>query len=102
MKTRNVARHPLRRSLAEHLSRHPGATFEHLEDRRLMAVDFAWAFSLGSAGGDNVRDVAVDAAGNVAIVGKFAGTVDFDPGLGNYSLTAISSGGRDNYVAKYD
>jgi hypothetical protein len=78
------------------------AAFEHLKDRRLMAVGFDWAFTLGAAGSDSVRDVTVDPAGNVGIVGTFSGTVDFDPGPGVSNLTSTPADSRNNYVAKYD
>ena len=45
----------------------------------------------------NVRDMALDAAGNVYTTGMFSGTSDFDPGAGTFNLTA---GGSDAYVSK--
>lgn len=38
--------------------------------------------------------------GNIYTVGNFAGTCDFDPGSGNYSLQSNSL--RDGYIAKLD
>jgi hypothetical protein len=72
-----------------------------------MAVDFASAFSGGSAIADlNIGDVAwdvlADGAGNTFVTGKFAGTVDFDPGVGSYELTSNSPTTRDDFIAKYD
>lgn len=43
--------------------------------------------------------VLVNAAGEVYVGGAFTGTVDFDPGTGNTSLTATS---YDAYVQKFD
>jgi hypothetical protein len=71
----------------------------------MMTVDFAWAFAGGGADpslADNVRDLALDGAGNVYAVGKFVGTVDFDPGPGLYQLTSNPADARSNFVAKYD
>jgi hypothetical protein len=77
-------------------------TFEALETRRLLAVDFDWAFTLGASSGDRVRDVTVDPAGNVGIIGTFVGTVDFDPGPGVHNLTTVPADGPNRFVAKYD
>jgi hypothetical protein len=49
-----------------------------------------------------VSDVAVDPAGNVGIIGTFAGTVDFDPAPGVYNLTTGLANGNQQFVAKYD
>ncbi|MCH7548513.1 MAG: SBBP repeat-containing protein [Candidatus Krumholzibacteriota bacterium] len=51
-------------------------------------------FAVASAG--RGHGVAVDASGNVAVAGRFAGTVDF--GGGNL----VSAGFEDIFVAKYD
>jgi hypothetical protein len=67
-----------------------------LEDRRVMAVDFASAFSVGGG----VFDLALDGAGNTCVVGAFFGTTDFDPGPGTYELTPEPGG--DLFAAKYD
>jgi hypothetical protein len=78
---------------------------EQLEDRQVLAVDFASAFAVGSAADEFVWGLAVDGAGNSCIVGRFSGTVDFDPAAGIYELTSTptSSGSSCNtFVAKYD
>jgi len=56
-------------------------------------------FGLGSAGNDQVRDVAVDASGNIYVVGQFAGSVDFDPSTAAAVLSSL--GGEDVFVARY-
>ena len=58
-----------------------------------------WVRTFGSPGEDDGMAVAVDPAGNVAVSGYFAGTVDFDPGAGTRRLTA--AGPSDAFVARF-
>lgn len=62
--------------------------------------DFIWAVSMGSSSYDYGNAIFVDASSNVYSTGYFVGTVDFDPGAGDLSLT--SNGGNDIYVQKLD
>ncbi|MNE99349.1 hypothetical protein D3C80_1980120 [compost metagenome] len=59
------------------------------------AGNFIWARSMGGQTGTNHTamgtSVKADAQGNVIVGGHFNGTIDFDPGLGIYNLTAIPS-----------
>ena len=70
---------------------------------KLDAVgNFVWAKNIGGetgAGPDYGISVAVDKYGNVFSTGFFQGTVDFDPGAGTDSLTAIFS---NIYISKLD
>lgn len=59
-----------------------------------------WAITIGGTGTEDASSVAVDAAGNVIITGKFNQTCDFDPGVGVYNLT--SAGQYDYFVEKLD
>ncbi|HRI60072.1 MAG TPA: SBBP repeat-containing protein, partial [Saprospiraceae bacterium] len=69
------------------------------------AGDFVWAvqtltlditIQMGTA-------IAVDAAGNVYTTGDFRKTVDFDPGPGEYALTATGTNGAgDVFIQKLD
>jgi len=52
----------------------------------------AWAVSLGAAGNDGVGDIAVDAAGHVAIVATVSGPID----------GGSSAGGLDSLVASFE
>lgn len=47
-----------------------------------------WVRSLGSIDGAYSRELALDQEGSVYVTGHFWGTVDFDPGLGSYTLTS--------------
>lgn len=62
--------------------------------------NFIWAKSIGGTGGDSPMAIAIDANSNVYITGGFAGTADFDPGVGVFNMT--SAGQTDIYIAKYD
>jgi hypothetical protein len=79
--------------------------FELLENRRVLSAEFAWAFAIGSVADEFLGGLALDDAGNTCIVGRFQGTVDFDPGAGTYELTSTPNpaGGPGNtFIAKYD
>lgn len=57
-----------------------------------------WGISAGSTGTDIASGLAIDAAGDIYLTGRFTGTVDFDPGPGVVNRTATST---DAVVAKY-
>jgi len=61
--------------------------------------DFVWAKQLGGASAEGVRDIGVDANGNVFTTGLFVNTGDFDPGPGVFNLTAFSN---DIFISKLD
>jgi hypothetical protein len=56
---------------------------------------FGWAYRLAGATSqfDYGRDIALDNANNVYVVGEYDGTVDFDPGAGVFNLTPTNYGG---------
>jgi hypothetical protein len=56
--------------------------------------------AFGSTGWDDSYAVAVDTSGNVYMDGLFAGTVDFNAGLGIDNKTAIN--GNDIFLTSYD
>lgn len=64
------------------------------------AGNYVWAIRNGNAQIDNVRDVAVDAVGNVYLTGSFIGTVDFNPAGGTANLISASTTFPDFYVQK--
>jgi len=59
----------------------------------------SWVNQIGGASDEQGRHVSLDSSGNVIVVGRFAGTVDFDPSAGIANLT--SAGNDDIFVAKY-
>jgi hypothetical protein len=61
---------------------------------------YEWAFLVGDSGEEIALDIQLDTAENILMTGRFAGTVDFDPGSGTSERTAV--GGFDVFVAKYD
>jgi len=56
--------------------------------------------NLGGGSNDVGKDITVDDAGNVYIIGDFAGTADFDPGSGTSNLTP--NGAFDVFITKLD
>ena len=64
------------------------------------AGNFIWAKRLGGISWNDGSKLALDAAGNIYILGNFFGTVDFDPGAGTANLT--SAGDYDMFVCKLD
>jgi hypothetical protein len=57
-------------------------------------------FGSNSVNFERGNSIAIDQNNNINVCGYFSGTVDFDPGLGNYPL--ICNGQRDGFVARYD
>lgn len=60
--------------------------------------NFIWAKRIGNSGIDYSYSMNVDSLGNVYTTGVFSGTVDFDPGIGTYTIAANSS--RTIFVSK--
>ena len=54
-----------------------------------------WVKTFGGPLTDQVKDVTVDRDGNVVMAGEFYGSVDFDPGVGVDSLTALANTGSN-------
>lgn len=50
-----------------------------------------WVKSLGGYSYDRINSIDIDHSGNVLIGGQFRGSVDFDPGVGIYTLTTGST-----------
>jgi len=64
--------------------------------------NFIWAKKIGNGwpGSEKAYAIKLDYDENILLVGKYSGTVDFDPGPGSASLT--SSGSWDIFFAKFD
>jgi len=60
--------------------------------------NFVWAISIGGTGTDKDYSIKADHIGSVFITGRFANTVDFDPGAGVFNM--ISNGDKDVYIVK--
>jgi len=71
--------------------------------------DFVWAKQMGGTGfttfsGNENRGygITVDNNGNVLTTGRFAGTGDFDPGPGTFTLSANSTSYTNGFISKLD
>lgn len=62
----------------------------------------AWAKKMGSIGLDEGNGITVSSAGNVYSTGTFQVTVDFNPGGGNFNLSALGGTHWDIYIQKLD
>jgi hypothetical protein len=62
---------------------------------------FSWAKKTSGTYNEDCKGVCTDSNGNVYSIGIFSGTVDFDPGVGTYTLNAATSF-YDFYVLKLD
>jgi peptidoglycan hydrolase-like protein with peptidoglycan-binding domain len=60
--------------------------------------NYVWAKRVGGTGGDGPGFMVLDSSNNIYITGYFQGTVDFDPGVGEASLT--SGGDSDIFLLK--
>jgi hypothetical protein len=65
-----------------------------------QAQDFVWAKGIDGSGWPSVSSLAVDNLSNIYITGNFHGSVDFNPGFGDSTIT--SNGQSDAYVLKLD
>lgn len=59
-----------------------------------------WAIRGGMGQQDNARDIKIDPAGDIYIVGEYTDSIRFATNLGSVAIT--SAGGVDLYVAKFD
>jgi hypothetical protein len=60
--------------------------------------NFVGAKSMGGTSSDEGWGIALDSTGNIHTTGRFAGTADFDPGVGVANL--ISAGSYDIFVSR--
>jgi len=62
--------------------------------------NITWAVTWGGAGLDEPMEVAVDAAGDIYVIGYFMESVDFDPGSGVEARS--THGDSDAFISKFD
>jgi hypothetical protein len=81
-------------------------TAENVYESFISKVDgsgnLMWAKRIGGTGHTLGLSIFVDPAGNVYTTGQFGGSVDFDPGVGTYNLTASGPypEDRDVFISK--
>lgn len=61
--------------------------------------NFVWAGKIGGPSGDFGYSISTDVSNNIFVAGFFAGTADFDPGVGTFTLAA-SGFNDDIFVEK--
>lgn len=61
--------------------------------------EFLWAKGIGGPGYKAGSALALDAYGNIYMVGLFSGTIDADPGMGTTVLT--STGTQNSFITKF-
>ncbi|MBL7895742.1 MAG: SBBP repeat-containing protein [Bacteroidia bacterium] len=66
---------------------------------KAQTINFQWSDQIGGTFNDSGNSIALDGSGNVYSIGRFTGTVDFDPGVGISNLTA-PSGFSDIFILK--
>ncbi|MGB0917943.1 MAG: SBBP repeat-containing protein, partial [Flavobacteriales bacterium] len=69
--------------------------------------DFAWGATFQNTQSKYPSKITVDPSGNVILVGRFRGTMDFDPGPGTANRTAVGLSGipgsnDDAFIVKLD
>ncbi|MEL6671798.1 MAG: T9SS type A sorting domain-containing protein [Bacteroidota bacterium] len=61
-----------------------------------------WANRMGGANDDSGADIEADDCGNIAVAGRFTGTVDFDPSAATLNLTAPATPDFGYFLGNYD
>lgn len=63
--------------------------------------NFVWAKQFGELYPANTTSIALDASGNVLTCGTYSGTLDFDPGISVYNMTATGTT-TATFISKLD
>ena len=63
------------------------------------AGQFLWVIIFKTTAIINIKEIIHDQKGHLLATGDFSGTVDFDPGAGNYSLTSTGSA-SETFIVK--
>ena len=61
-----------------------------------------WQMGIGGSNTDQMSSIAIDAANNIWIAGRFQSSIDLDPGPASTILSANPSQGLDGFIAKYN
>jgi hypothetical protein len=64
--------------------------------------NFIWAIKIGGIQSDQCFSLFLDNSNNIYFTGGFQGTVDFDPGVGVFSMTALPAMNLDIFICKLD
>ena len=66
--------------------------------------DYIWSKSIGGEYDDQIASIAIDESGNIYSTGTFYGSVDFDPGITNYTLSSSynESYNQNLFISKLD
>ena len=70
-------------------------------DLNAQSTRLDWVTQIGGSSNDYSTSIATDNQGNVYTTGSFQGTVDFYPGVGNYTLTSVGNN-NDIFIQKLD
>jgi hypothetical protein len=74
------------------------------DDMYILKLDnlgnFLWVKRIGGSGSENISNVEINSQGDIIFAGIFQNSVDFDPGVGTFNLTA--AGQQDFVVEKLD
>jgi len=62
--------------------------------------NLVWAKQMGGTYSESGSSIVLDSDNNIYITGQFGETVDFDPGVGVFNLTAVAN--NDVFVSKLD
>ncbi|MEO8149242.1 MAG: SBBP repeat-containing protein [Bacteroidia bacterium] len=76
-----------------------GNTYDFFVSKRDSMGNHIWTKQIGGLEHDSVNAITLDVSGNIYITGHFGGTVDFDPGIGVYNLSAVN---HDAFILKLD
>ena len=77
-----------------------GGPITRTKDVTIINRGLGWPVSFGGTQADQGKDIAIDNDGNVYVTGVFHGTVDFDPGPGDW--TRMGLGGDEAFLSKFD
>lgn len=67
-----------------------------------QVATFQWVKQFGGVDNENGWSITTDMSGNVYTTGRFQGTIDFDPGVGVFNLTATGNAYEDIFISKLD